>query len=378
MDRCPQYVCSLLLLLSLPLAAADDRARAAEDLEAVRERIEQLQEEMQQAGRRRTRAEKQLQELEQAEQAARRELQALREKSAATRRREGELRAQAAEQQAAIDRQRAALGQQIKVAYINGNAEWLQMALSQQNPALLGRRMTYYGYFSRQRKAAIDQLQDILAAIDKTQLQLQDELARLRSLESDAADKLEEIANTRAERADVVARIRRDIADGDAEIAGLREQEASLGELLAALARRLPAMPDFDAEPFAGQTARLSWPADGPVLRRFGQSRADGSLKWNGVLLGAQAGSAVRAVYHGRVVFSDWLAGMGLLTIVEHDEGYMSLYGHNQDLLKDVGEWVEPGDVIAHVGDSGGQANAGLYFEIRKNGEPVDPRKWVK
>ena len=322
MDRCRLLISSLLAAMLLSPAAADERAEAAAELEALRERIETLQAELLETGRRRTRAEKQLKEIEKAEQVARRDLQGIRTKSRQAQRRETELRAQEQEQQEAIVVQRDALARQLRVAYINGNSEWLQMVLSQQDPALLGRRMTYYGYMSRQRKTAIDLLQEALLEIAATREEIARELQRLRRLESDAADKLEEIANTRAERAAVVARIQKSMADRDAEIAGLREQEAELGELVAALARKLPAMPDFDAEPFAGQSARLSWPADGPLLKRFGQSRADGSLKWNGVLLGAAAGSDVRAVYHGRVVFSDWLAGMGLLTIVEHDNGY--------------------------------------------------------
>jgi len=378
MDRCRLLFCCFLLSLMLRPALADERAEAAAELEALRDRIEALQSELRDSGRRRTRAEKKLREIEETEQAARRDLQSIRAKSRQAQSREAELREQEREQQSAIDMQREALARQLRGAYMSGNSEWLQVVLSQQDPAQLGRRMTYYGYLSRQRKSAIDLLQVALTEIAATRVEIQDELGRLRRLETAAADKLQEIANTRAERAAVVARLQKTMADRDAEIAGLREQEAELGELVAALARKLPAMPDFDAEPFAGQDDALNWPADGPLLKRFGQSRADGSLKWNGVLLGASAGSDVRAVYHGRVVFSDWLAGMGLLTIVEHDDGYMSLYGHNQDLLKEVGEWVEPGEVIAHVGDSGGQANAGLYFEIRKNGEPVDPRKWVK
>ena len=134
----------------------------------------------------------------------------------------------------------------------------------------------------------------------------------------------------------------------------------------------------INAEPFAGKTASLSWPADGRLLHRFGQPRADGRMKWQGVLIGAQAGEEVRAVYDGRVVFADWLDGMGLLIIVEHGGGYMSLYGHNQTLMKNVGQTVLEGDQIAEVGDSGGQATPGLYFEIRKNGDAVNPRGWIK
>ena len=369
----------LCLLLLAPLgAAADERARAEAELEAVRERIGELQADMARQDKRRSRAERELREVERSEQTARRELQAIRDNAAAARRRQAGLQQQAAEQRASLQSQQQALAGQLRIAWMNGDAEWLRVMLSQQDAAALGRRMTYYSYFSRQRASAIEDVRDILEAIEQTGLEIQQEIRRLRTLESEAADKLEEIADTRAERAQLVARIGAEIAEQDAEIAALRSQEETLGELIRQLAARLPAMPDVDAEPFAGQTAQLEWPADGPLLKRFGQSRADGSLKWNGMLLGAPAGSDVRAVYHGRVVFSDWLSGMGLLTIVEHDGGYMTLYGHNQDLLKEVGEWVAPGEPIAHVGDSGGQANAGLYFEIRKDGRPVNPQNWLK
>ncbi len=132
------------------------------------------------------------------------------------------------------------------------------------------------------------------------------------------------------------------------------------------------------AEPFAGQTANLRWPAQGRILHRFGQPRADGRMKWQGVLIGAAEGSEVKAVYNGRVVFADWLDGLGLLMILEHGDGYMSLYGHNQTLLREVGQTVTKGDVIAEVGDSGGQPTPGLYFEVRKNGSAVNPSSWIK
>jgi septal ring factor EnvC (AmiA/AmiB activator) len=101
-------------------------------------------------------------------------------------------------------------------------------------------------------------------------------------------------------------------------------------------------------------------------------------MRWDGVLLAAEAGAEVTAVHHGRVVFSDWLPGMGLLIVVEHGDGYLSLYGHNRDLIREVGEWVPTGTIIGHVGDSGGQVSAGLYFEIRKDGKPVDPSQWIR
>ena len=113
------------------------------------------------------------------------------------------------------------------------------------------------------------------------------------------------------------------------------------------------------------------------LLHDFGQPRVSNQLKWNGVVLGAPRGREVRSVYHGRVAFADWLAGLGLLVIVDHGEGYMTLYGYNESILKNAGDWVAPGDVIATVGDSGGQNQASLYFELRKGTKPLDPRQWV-
>ncbi|MDP6436271.1 MAG: peptidoglycan DD-metalloendopeptidase family protein [Gammaproteobacteria bacterium] len=374
-------ICALamLSLLAGPAALAQaSRDEASAELEAVRGRIDALRGEIEREGRQRTRAERALAEVEQSEQKARRELAGVREQLNKTRRRQRELERQADQERAKLEEQRRILGKQLRVAYINGDEEWLRVALNQQDASGFGRRMTYYGYLSRQRSSAIDVLRKTIVKLELTRLEIQEKARELARLESSAAEKLEAIAETRSERAALLSKISSSIKSKDAEISKLQAQAAELTELVASLARMLPEMPAIDAGPFAGRTASLSWPADGPVLKNFGQSRADGSLKWTGMLLGAPAGSEVRAVYHGRVIFSDWLDGMGLLTIIEHGDGYMSLYGHNQDLLKEVGEWVSPGEPIGHVGDSGGQAAAGLYFEIRKDGEPVNPRSWIK
>lgn len=380
-----ERVSSVLLLSALlqigfvpNVFAAPSREQANVELEQVRERIADLRKEIENDGRRRSRAEKALAKVEQEEQHARRELSQFRQQLNATRKRQRDLERQLARQAAELEAERAALSQQLRVAYINGSEEWLRVALSQKDATSLGRRMAYYGYLSRQRSKTIANLRGLLLGLEQTHRDIEHEARELVQLEKSAADKLEEIADTRAERGRLVARIAEDIANKDAEIDRLQAQAAELGELVAALARILPDMPDVDAEPFAGQTDRLAWPTKGSIVKRFGESRAEGRLKWQGVLLGAPAGSDVRAVYHGRVVFSDWLDGMGLLMIIEHGDGYMSLYGHNQDLLKDVGEWVVPDEMIAHVGDSGGRPTAGLYFEIRKNGEPVNPGKWIR
>ncbi|MEE4184954.1 MAG: peptidoglycan DD-metalloendopeptidase family protein [Gammaproteobacteria bacterium] len=358
-------------------AAAGGRASTAGELETVRARIAELLDEFEAATSRRGAAERELRTIEKNEQRVRRDLQAARNQVAAARTRQAELRAQEQRQQATLQAARAELGRALRLAYINGPEERLRLALSEQDAALLGRHLIYAGYVARQRSADIRGFQAQVAELQRTQEQLTIEVAGLAELEARAAARLAEVAAVRGQRAELLAAISADLATRDTEIARLRAEEEELARLLESLRSRLPARVAEGSEPFAGQAASLSWPAAGPLLKRFGDPRADGSLKWTGVLVGAPAGAEVRAVYHGRVVFADWLSGMGLLTIVEHDGGYMSLYGHNQDLLKTVGEWVSPGEPIAHVGDSGGQANAGLYFEIRKDGEPVNPQRWI-
>ena len=154
-------------------------------------------------------------------------------------------------------------------------------------------------------------------------------------------------------------------------------QEQVLARLIVELTCILSDYPITSEAPFSDLKGRLTWPVAGTLLHDFGQSRATGSLKWNGVVLAAPRGREIRAIYHGRVIFADWLVGMGLLVIVDHGEGYMTLYGYNETTLKSVGDWVAPGDVIATVGDSGGQSRPGLYFEIRQGTRPLRPGSWV-
>jgi septal ring factor EnvC (AmiA/AmiB activator) len=140
---------------------------------------------------------------------------------------------------------------------------------------------------------------------------------------------------------------------------------------------RIDKFPTDSKDAFAKLRGKLSWPVTGKLLASFGQTRA-GGVKWDGVLVSGPQGATVRAVYHGRVVYADWLSGLGLLTIIDHGDGYLSLYGHSERLYKEVGERVTAGDTIATVGDSGGRSTPALYFEIRKAGRPIDPRPWFK
>lgn len=378
MERILTLILVAVSLVAAPVVSAQTRASASAELRAVQARIKALSAELERQSRQRSSAERELAEVEKAEQQARKELAKLRSELADSRARQAELEQQVADGKMELDRQQSLLANQARVAYFNGSEEWLRVALNQQDATALGRRMTYYAYLSRQRAATIAEVEALLAALEIAETDLRAELTRLAGLEAAAAGKLETVAATRSERAALVSRINADINTKDAEIDRLQAQATELSELVAALARVSPDLPALDAEPFAGKAASLAWPVRAKLSKNFGDPRAGGRLKWQGVILSAAAGSPVQAVYHGRVVFADWLDGMGLLTIIDHGGGFMSLYGHNQDLLKDVGDPVAPGDVIAHVGDSGGQNSSGLYFEIRKDGKPVDPRRWIR
>jgi septal ring factor EnvC (AmiA/AmiB activator) len=157
----------------------------------------------------------------------------------------------------------------------------------------------------------------------------------------------------------------------------LQREQAALEKLLRDLRRVAPQFPSDSRSPFAGMRGKLTWPITGRLEARFGQQRA-GTVRWDGVVIAAPRGTPVKAIYRGRVVYADWLAGLGLLMIIDHGGGFLSLYGHNEQLFRAVGDQVAAGDTVAGVGDSGGRAQPGLYFEIRQGARPLDPAPWFK
>jgi septal ring factor EnvC (AmiA/AmiB activator) len=320
-----------------------------------------------------------------------RALRAVELETAAATRKLAEVRAQLRVQQAAqrtvgeqtnqanrrLDSERAALGQQVRVSYMTGRDELFKLLLSQENPASLGRMLVYYDYYNRARSARIGavsaevgQLQELGATTERVRLDLA-------ALETAQASEVGSLGRAREERGKVVADLDAGIKDAGSAMAKLRAEERRLAELVTQLSELMAGFPVDTDHPFGSLNGKLAWPVQGRVTGAYGQPRDGGPVKWNGVLLDVKAGTPVRAVYHGRVAFADWLPGLGLLIIVDHGGGYMSLYGHNEALLKEPGDWVEPGEAIAQVGDTGGQARPSLYFEIRQNGDPVNPQPWM-
>ena len=358
-------------------AVVDDAGLAEQNLAEVRSRIVALEKEFQKQTERRGATELELQKAERSESGLRRRLADTNGQLTTSREKLESLQNEAKDMQNEVRVYQAELEQQLRLAYVAGQDGWLQMILSERDPIQMGRELVYYSYIARQRHALMDAVRDKLAQLDETRLSMEREEERLSEIQRDERERLKQISQAREERHLALADINKGIATQSDQITRLQGEAESLEALVAELTRVLADLPINDSTRFVDRKGQMNWPADGRLTRKFGQSKADGHLRWDGVLLAAGAGTEVRVVHHGRVVFSDWLSGMGLLVVVEHGDGYLTLYGHNQDVVSEVGEWVNPDSVIAHVGDSGGQATSGLYFAIRKNGQPVDPHSWI-
>lgn len=374
---------SLLILLLLPAAMAlqaedGELAKIKEqELEEVRERISALKTSMDEsaASRDRVTAELQAAEVQISEQRIR--LQELERERNYSARQKAEFDAQIAQLELDLAIESQELAEQVRAAYMSGGQERSRLLLSQRDPATLGRVLTYYRYFNDYRASNIELVNGHLTELEGLRSQVAAEEARLAGLASERYAELTKLNTAQEARRGLLATLQGRIASESKEIAELAAQEKDLARLIDELTSILSDYPISSEDPFSAHKGRLTWPVAGTLLHDFGQPRVSDRLKWNGVVLAAPRGREVRAIYHGRVVFSDWLAGLGLLVIVEHGEGYMTLYGYNETTMKNAGDWVAPGDVIATVGDSGGQARSALYFEIRRDTAPLNPREWI-
>ncbi len=311
-----------------------------------------------------------LREAELAITAKRQRLDALRAAQAAAERHRSALLAEQTHDLSALQSERAALAAELRAAYMIGNQEQLKLLLNQSTPAGLGRTLAYYGYFAQERSGTIEKIQDQVARLQQLVVEIQQQSARLQALESDAAREVEGLERARAERAAALAAVTQQVAGGNRRLADLKREEQAVESLLADLARVLQDFPVDQTQSFDRLRGRLPWPVGGHVAAAQGVGS-------NGVMIEATRGAKVRAPFFGRVVYADWLQGLGLLMILAHSDGYMTLYGHAEVLYKSVGDWVAPGDVIAALSDAEGLAPQ-LYFEIREGRKTVDPKAWLR
>jgi len=375
-----------MLILTLCLAAAgtaaDDPnpAKAEAELKAVRSQIDKVQAEMERDAGRRDKITRELEESEKTVSGARGELDKLRRERAVHTARRAELAAARRTEETVLGERRAALAGQIRAASMIGQEEPLKLLLNQRDPAQTGRVLTYYQYFGKARAGQIAAINSHIAELAMLDAGLAEEEARLAALEEAQKGELSRLQSARERRGRALVSLETESKNRARELARLKDQQGGLEKLVRELRRaleRIDKFPTDSKDAFAKLRGKLAWPVAGKLLASFGQTRA-GGVKWDGLLVSGSQGAAVRAVYHGRVIYADWLSGLGLLAIIDHGDGYLSLYGHNERLYKEVGERVTAGDTIATVGDSGGRSTPALYFEIRKAGRPVDPRPWFK
>lgn len=270
------------------------------------------------------------------------------------------------------------LSGQLVLAHRTGRQSRLKVLLNQEDPRVATRKLAYHGYLSRLRLVWMEQLRSDLRELAVTRDRLADEHDRFSRLAEQQQLAIERLEQARIDRAAALAQIEQRVQSRREVLAGLERDALELSRLLDELSIALADIPpEADVPPIHELRGHLPPPLDGRPSQRFGESR-NGELRWNGWLMPAAFGTDVQAIAYGRVAYADWLRGYGLILIMDHGDGVMSLYAHNEALLRSVGDWVGPGEVIASVGDTGSPAGSALYFELRENGEPVDPDGWMR
>jgi murein hydrolase activator len=372
-----RLIAGLLLVLATTTAIAGDPETTSAELEAVRERISALEREIDAARNESETLRKQLRSTEDEINAANRKLTGLQSSLTEKSDHLESLTAEQTRQRTILQDATEALARQIRAAYISGRRDYIKLLLNQEDPGTIGRTLTYYDYYNRARTEQISKVSGQLEELAQLARTIGKEQAELQQLQATEQVRLSELEGLRAARRQIMAHLDGQIRSHGEELGSLREDQQRLENLLEEL-RAAPTSPTAPLPPFGELRGKLDWPVSGRVLNRFGSSRRDGAMTWQGVRLEAREGEDVRAISSGQVIFADWFRNLGLLLIVDHGEGYMSLYGHNHDLLKTTGDWVEDGEIIAHAGSSGGQNQPAVYFEIRHQGKPVNPALWCR
>ncbi|MDQ1342449.1 MAG: murein hydrolase activator [Pseudomonadota bacterium] len=354
-------------------------AQKEAELKKVKSRIERVRKNVNQDIEKRDRLSTQLRDAELGVQQARRGLETLRAERIASESRLQELEREQAERDRELAAERGALAGELRAAYVNGREEQLKLLLNQQDPAGFGRMLAYYGYFGRARADRIGSIRDKLEHLALVREKIAAENERLKGLESQQEKELAALRSAQQQRTRTVQAIESQIKSKGGELKRLESQAKGLEKLIADLRKALRNVPVAKQAPFEPLRGKLPWPVQqGKVLARFGQPRAGGSMRWQGMMIGTARGARVRAPFAGRVVYADWLPGMGLMIVLDHGGGYLSLYGHNEEVFRSVGDAVAAGDVIGAVGDSGGHNQPALYFEVRRGREPVNPENWLQ
>lgn len=364
----------LILLLGATLAPALAGADKQEDLDRLRQRIHVLQQQMEKSSASKSEAADALRQSERAISDNNRKLRVLSQQQQKTSADLARLQIKSSRLTQKMQGLRTRLSALLYQQYLGGQREYLQLLLDNSDPDQAARDLQYYGYIMRAQAALLGELRANLAQLDALTAQARQKNEKLDSLQQSAATARQALEHERQARKQVLARISVKLKQQNREISRLQRNEKRLSRLVENLSQLSEQGGSRSFDKFRG---RLPMPVHSRPSNRYGARRPGGNLLWKGWFLPAHSGQPVRAVAGGRVVFADWLRGFGNLLIIDHGKGYMSLYADNETLYKQVGDVLHKGDVIATVGNSGGNDKSGLYFELRHNGKPMNPAKWV-
>ena len=369
--------CYLAFTAALPaLAAAEDEsALTRKALDEVVTRLNALDRWLSDAQKQRVRWQRDLKQKDQevAAMAAQVEKTAAALKAAETEL--AQLKREQAELETLRDAQARRIGSHLAASYRMSGQDFVKLILNQQSPDTFDRIARYHRYFSEARLAALAEYRKTLDRLADNRFQLETRRDEQKRRAEELQARQTDLIRQRESRKALISELEGQVEDKASERKRLEADRIRLEELIAELSRRAT---ELDGSAFEARKGRLPWPVSGRVTHAFGNSRADGRLTWHGMVIAAEEGTAVKSVFRGRVVFANWLRGFGLLTIIDHGGGYMTLYGHADVLLKTVGDWTESGEVIARAGKSGGQQRSGLYFEVRQKGAARDPIGWLQ
>jgi len=382
----PFGYCTLLLCLLTNSAFASKQ----DELDNLRKRITNLQQELEKTSESKSEAADSLRKSERAISNSNRKLAELAQQQIEAESTLGQLQMQGNQLEKAMQGQQTLLGKLLYQQYLGGRQEYLKMLLNNRDPNQMARDIVYYEYIARSRAAWLHNLRDNLDQLHTVTAQTKQKSDEIASLQAEQSSQRLTLEKEKITHQQVLQKIALQLKQQRNEIGRLQRDENSLAQLVAKLSRILAQpksknlfsnnnLPDnrFDGSPFERLKGKLALPVKGIVSNKFGSTRPDSTVQWKGLFVKASSNQPVKAVAAGRVVFADWLRGFGNLLILDHGKGYMSLYGNNETLFKQVGDVLRGGDTIAAVGNSGGNEESGLYFELRHEGQPMDPMKWI-
>jgi septal ring factor EnvC (AmiA/AmiB activator) len=372
------------------ISASAAYASQQDELENLRKRIATMQREMDKTSESKSEAADALRESERAISNSNRKLAELAEQQRAADKKLGGLQEQERRLTGNMAEQQALLGRLLYHQYLGGKQEYLKLLLSSHDPNQVFRDLQYYKYIARSRATWLAALRDDFAVLNTVSTAAREQRAELKSLRAEQSAQKKALEKEQHARQQVLGKISQQLRQQRRKINRLQHDENRLAQLVDKLTKMLAQpktnslfrndnLPDnrFDGNPFDQLKGKLTLPVKGEVANQFGALRPDSTVLWKGLFLRTSSGQAVKAIAAGRVVFADWLRGFGNLLIIDHGKGYMSLYGNNETLYKQVGDVLHGGDIVAAVGNSGGNEDSGLYFELRHESKPLDPMKWL-